>query len=70
MAFDRDFQKKFDATDYINPFATKFRYPTEFDVPDLAEASLAIKHTTSILNFVLKKIAEPKTDQKDLFDTD
>ena len=68
MKLDRDFQKKFDAADYINPFSSKFRYPTEFDIPDLAEAELTIKHAESILKFVLKKIAEPKTGQEHLFD--
>ena len=67
MLFDREFQKKFDAADYINPFSTKFRYPTEYDLPGLTEVELAIKHAQSILNFVLKKVSEPETGQKDIF---
>lgn len=65
MTFDRDFKKKFDAADYINPFSSKFRYPTEYDIPNLAEAEFAIKHAQSILRFVLKKISEPGTGQTD-----
>lgn len=63
MMFDQDFQKKLDAADYVNPFSSKFRYPTEFDIPDLHEAELAIKHAESIMRFVLKKISEPATGQ-------
>ncbi len=67
MSFDQEFQKKFDAADYINPFSTKFRYPTEYDLPDFAEAELAIKHARSIFKFVLKKISEPETGQTQIF---
>ena len=68
MSFDGEFEKKFDAADYVNPFSTKFRYPTEFDIPDIAETELAIKHAQSITAFVVKKITEPQTGQKDIFD--
>jgi HEPN domain-containing protein len=54
---DNDFQKLFDAADYVNPFSTKFRYPDEFNIPDLQAAQLAIKHAQSIVTFVNKKIA-------------
>lgn len=70
MSFDQEFKKKFDASDYVNPFSTKFRYPTEFDIPDIAEAELAIKHAQSIMAFVVKKITAPQTGQKDIFDAD
>ena len=68
LKFDRDFDKLYEKIRYLNPFATKFRYPTEFDIPDLNEAKLAIKHAKSILNFVIKKIAEPETDQLGIFE--
>ena len=67
MMFDKDFQKKFDAADYINPFSSKFRYPTEFDIPTTDEVKLAVKHTQSTINFVLKKIGAPETDQIYIF---
>jgi len=68
MVFDRDFQNKFDAADYVNPFSSKFRYPSEFEIPDLPEVELAIKHAESIMRFVLKKISIPETGQKDIFE--
>ena len=65
--FDRDFEKLDNATEQLNPFATKFRYPTEYDIPELEEAKLAIKHAESIMRFVIKKIAEPETGQTGIF---
>jgi len=65
--FDAEFHKKNDAASYINPFSTKFRYPTEYDVLGYDEATLAIKDANSIVKLVLKKIAEPNTGQKNIF---
>jgi HEPN domain-containing protein len=70
MMFNRDFQKRFDAADYINPFSSKFRYPTESEIPDLSEAELAVNHAENILRFVVKKISEPETGQGDLFNVE
>ncbi len=67
LKLNKDFDKLYQKIRYLNPFSTKFRYPTEFDIPDLDEAKLAIKYAKSILNFVLKKIAEPETGQLELF---
>lgn len=66
--FDRSFDKIYATTEQLNPFATKFRYPSEFDIPDLADAQLTIKHAQRIMNFVLKKISEPETGQTNLFE--
>lgn len=66
LKFDKDFEKIYAATLFLNPFATKFRYPTEFDIPDQTDAELALKHATSILTFVLKKISHPTTEQKSI----
>jgi HEPN domain-containing protein len=63
MAFDQTFQKNLDAANYLNPFSTKFRYPTEFDIPDHAETKLAIKYAQSILKFVTKAIEKSKLGQ-------
>ena len=65
--FDMGFDKIYDSADHLSPFATKFRYPTEFDIPDLHEAELAIKHAESIMRFVLKKISKPETGQVRMF---
>ncbi|KKQ33547.1 MAG: HEPN-type nucleotidyltransferase, antibiotic resistance related protein [candidate division TM6 bacterium GW2011_GWF2_37_49] len=69
MSFDAEFRNKFDAVDFLNPFASKFRYPTEFNLPEIKDAELAAKHAESIMRFVLKKIAEPETGQTDIFVT-
>lgn len=55
ISFDQEFNKKFDVVDYLNPFASKFRYPTEFDLPEFKDAELAVKHAESMMRFVLKK---------------
>lgn len=63
MFIDRNFEKVFDSANHLNPFSTKFRYPTEFDIPDFADAELATKQAASVMKFVVKKIAEPGTGQ-------
>jgi len=69
IAIDREFQKLFDAADYVNPFSTKFRYPDEFSIPDFKDAELAIKHAQNIMAFVVKKIAVHGTEnQQDIFE--
>jgi HEPN domain-containing protein len=67
MSFDSEFRNNFDAVDFLNPFASKFRYPTEFNLPGHKDAELAVKHAQSIMRFVLKKIAAPETGQTDVF---
>ncbi len=61
--FDHDFQKLTDVCELLNPFATKFRYPSEFDFPDLNDAKLAIKQAESVIKFVVKKISDPMVAQ-------
>ncbi len=61
--FDRDFQQLDIELKMLNPFATKSRYPSEFDLPDLNDNKLAIKQAESVMNFVLKKISEPNVGQ-------
>ncbi len=68
ISFDKEFHSLFEAADYINPFATRFRYPTEFDIPDLTEATLALKHAATILRVVQRKTAEPETGQTTIND--
>jgi len=67
MHIDKDFEKVFDAANYLNPFSTKFRYPTEYDIPDFVDAELAIKQTHKIMAFVIKKIPQSETGQANLF---
>ena len=64
--FDHDFQKLADSCELLNPFATKFRYPSEFDLPDLNDAKLAIKQAESVMKFVIKKIPEPIVGQMEI----
>ena len=68
MSFDAEFRNKFDAVDFLNPFASKFRYPTEFNLPELNDAKNAVKHAESIMLFVLRKITKPETGQKHILD--
>lgn len=67
LIFDRDFEKLRKAVVELNPYSSKFRYPTEFEIPDQKDAAIAIKQAETIIKFVLKKIAEPETGQTDLF---
>ena len=64
---NRSFKVLHDAAENLNPFATKFRYPTEFDITDYVDTKSAIKQAQKIVDFVLKKISEPETGQQKLF---
>ena len=66
MKFDKDFQKLYSAIRALNPFATRSRYPSEFDIPDLNDAKLAIKQAESVMNFVMKKISESIVGQMEI----
>jgi HEPN domain-containing protein len=68
ITFDQNFAKLYKAAKYLNPFSTKFRYPSEYDVPDVDEAQMAIKQAQKIMHFVIKKIvASHTTKQNSLF---
>ena len=51
----------------MNPFSTKFRYPSEFEIPDYEDTKCAIEQAQRIVNFVLEKIAEAETGQQNIF---
>ncbi len=70
MKFDRGFEKIFMAANTLNPYSTKFRYPSEQDIPDVDDAKAAIKLAKTILMFVTKKISLPQATQFDLFESD
>jgi HEPN domain-containing protein len=42
--FDVDFDQIYGAAGYLTPHATKFRYPTESEIPDRADAEAALKY--------------------------
>lgn len=65
--FDQGFDKFRESVSLLSPFATKFRYPSEFDLPNIKDAELAIQHAESILTFVSRKLSEPETGQKNIF---
>ncbi|KKP24373.1 MAG: HEPN-type nucleotidyltransferase, antibiotic resistance related protein [candidate division TM6 bacterium GW2011_GWF2_28_16] len=67
MVIDRSFETQLLVVNYLNPFSTKFRYPSEYDIPDLETVKNTIKYTEKILNFSLKKINEPETGQTSIF---
>jgi len=64
---DQSFAVLYEKVEYLNPFSSKFRYPSEDEIPDLEAAQLAVKHAQSIMSFVGKKIAEPETGQTTIF---
>lgn len=66
MQFDKDFQKLDAALEVLNPFATKFRYPSEFDIPDKEKTEFLLKASKEVLTIVLKKIATPITGQMEI----
>ena len=65
--FDSNFEKIIDIIEHLNPFSTKFRYPSEYDIPDTEDTQAAIKQANKVLSFVLKKIEEPEIGQINIF---
>jgi HEPN domain-containing protein len=70
LGFDKDFEKLYPATKQLNPFSTKFRYPTEYDILEASDLELAIKNAESILKFIVKKIAHPQPAQTTIYRSD
>ena len=67
MKIDVDFRSIYEEAKLLNPFSTKFRYPTEYDIPDFVDAESAIKQTQKIVRFVIKKISKLETEQTTIF---
>lgn len=67
MQQDKDFEKMYVHAKYLNPFSTKFRYPSEYDIPDYDAAKNTIKQTQKLVVFVIDKISQPETGQIDIF---
>jgi HEPN domain-containing protein len=63
---DKEFQKLDATLEILNPFATKFRYPSEFDIPDEEKVELIVKEAKKVLSFVLKKIEESMSGQMEI----
>jgi len=64
---DTDFERMYDYAESLNPFSTKFRYPTEFDIPDYEDTKKAIEQTERVVNFVLGKIEQGHRGQQEMF---
>ncbi len=67
MECDYKFIKIVELIENLNPFSTKFRYPSEYNIPEEEDALNAIKKTEKVLRFVIKKIEEPDDGQKNIF---
>ncbi|MCL5437016.1 MAG: HEPN domain-containing protein [Candidatus Dependentiae bacterium] len=66
---DPSFDQLLKAAEYLTPFSSKFRYPSEFDLPDASENSRAIEDAMAILKFVRRKLTpkRKKVGQGELF---
>lgn len=67
MKFDKSFATMLSAAENLNSFSTKFRYPTEYDVPDSADVMTGINYAKVVLTFVVAKVEAKETGQTDLF---
>ena len=64
--FDQAFQKIDSELELLNPFSTKFRYPSEFDLPDKEETRAVIIQARNVVSFVLGKISEATSGQLEI----
>lgn len=53
--FEQSFKNLLNSAEYLNPFATQFRYPSQYDIPSEEDVEHAIAHAQRILNFVYRK---------------
>lgn len=67
MAFERDFGELLYFAQELNPFATRFRYPSEFEVPSRSDAEHAIGTAQKIMRFAIKKMTKEETGQSKIF---
>lgn len=68
IKFDKNFEKVCSEAEQLNPFSTKFRYPSEYDIPDLNDAKLAVEQAQKLMVFIVKKTSKSKAGQLDIFD--
>jgi len=61
ISLDTDFENIQEATIYLNPYSTLFRYPEGILMPTLEETDKAIKLAENIYNFVMNKINVPSS---------
>ena len=52
LPFDQTLQCLFESAALLNPYSTRFRYPSEYEIPDTVDAAKAIAHATIIHNMV------------------
>ena len=50
---DESFQKWYTVAETITPYATLFRYPGDFDEPEIDDVKEALANSKEIINFVL-----------------
>lgn len=55
VLFDSEFGQVREGLEYLNQFASKFRYPFEDEVPDLVDTQNALKDAQEVVLFVHKK---------------
>ena len=58
MAIDIEFEKLYEYSENLTPYATAFRYPDIYLEPDYDEVQEAIEMAREILEFVEKKLLE------------
>jgi HEPN domain-containing protein len=63
-AIDSDFEKLYDYSENLTPYATAFRYPDIYLEPDYDEVYEAIDMARAILKFVEEKITSEYGDKK------
>lgn len=68
IKFDKGFEKLFDAVNLLNPFSTKFRYPSEHDLPDKDDAQTTVQEARKIIKFIAQKTSPKNTGQISLLD--
>ncbi len=66
--FDVKFSTLINSAQHLKPFATQFRYPSEFEIPDYEDTLVAIKYARKILRFIRGCINSPESEQKTIFE--
>ncbi|MBM3708543.1 MAG: HEPN domain-containing protein [Actinobacteria bacterium] len=53
VVVEESFQKWYPAAETVTPYATLFRYPGDYEEPEIEDVEEALKYSKEIINFVL-----------------
>ena len=60
VEIEKSFENLYKAAEILTPYATMFRYPSDYNEPELEDVKEALENARSVVNFVLDVYIENK----------